>query len=157
MKKPLTPMAWSLSPLNKTTALSEAEDEGLRAFEIAMDDAWAHHAVAHVMETQGRAKDGARWLDHCAHTWREKGVFIREHNWWHAALFRLAALGAHDEALQIYDKYLWGAWPEFPQEQIGAISMLLRMELRGVDVGERWTPVVKQARMRSGEHIFAVP
>ena len=140
--------------LEQNHRLDEAEEEGLRAVEISIDDAWAHHAVAHVMETQGRAKDGAKWLDHCAHTWKKKGVFIRDHNYWHAALFRLS-LGRNDEALKIFDDRLWGAWPEFPQEQIGAVSMLWRLELRGADVGDRWMPVVSQARARAGEHIFA--
>ena len=139
--------------LEQNHRLEEAEDEGLRAAEIAIDDAWAHHAVAHVMETQGRAGDGARWLNHCAHTWEKKGVFIRDHNWWHAGLFCLA-LGRAEDALSIYDDRLWGAWPEFPQEQIGAVSMLWRLELRGADVGERWAPVVEQARARAGEHLF---
>ncbi|MEM8935781.1 MAG: tetratricopeptide repeat protein [Pseudomonadota bacterium] len=139
--------------LEQNHRLSEAEDQGRKAVEIAIDDAWAHHAVAHVLETQGRAADGQRWLDHCAHTWERKGVFIREHNWWHAALFRLA-LGDDAGALQIYDDHLWGEWPEFPQEQIGAVSMLWRLELRGADIGERWAPVVEQARARAGDHLF---
>lgn len=139
--------------LEQNHRLDEAEEEGLRATEIALDDAWAHHAVAHVMETQGRARDGARWLDHCSHTWDKKGVFIRDHNWWHAALFRIS-LGKPDEALSIYDAKLWGAWPEFPQEQIGAVSMLWRLEMRGLDVGARWAPVLDQVRRRAGEHIL---
>ncbi len=150
-----TPYAHGMTAfaLEQSHRLREAEDEGMRATEIAIDDAWAHHAVAHVMETEGRAREGARWLDHCAHTWEKKGVFIRDHNYWHAALFQLS-LGREDQALTIYDKRLWGEWPEFPQEQIGAVSMLWRLELRGVDVGERWTPVVAQARSRAGEHLF---
>ncbi len=139
--------------LEQNHQLDAAEEEGLRAVEISIDDAWAHHAVAHVMETQGRPREGARWLDHCAHTWKKKGVFIRDHNWWHAALFRLS-LGRYDEALEIFDTRLWGEWPEFPQEQIGAASMLWRLELRGGDVGARWAPVVEQARARAGEHLF---
>jgi tetratricopeptide (TPR) repeat protein len=139
--------------LEQNHRLEEAEEEGLKATEIAIDDAWAHHAVAHVMESRGRPKDGARWLDHCAHTWSKKGVFIRDHNWWHAALFRIS-LGRYDEALSIYDDKLWGAWPEFPQEQIGAISMLWRLEMRGVDVGARWAPVLAEVRRRAGEHIL---
>ncbi len=139
--------------LEQNHRLDEAEEEGFRATEIALDDAWAHHAVAHVMETRARPREGARWLDHCAHTWDCKGVFIRDHNWWHAALFRLA-LGKPGEALAIYDQRLWGAWPEFPQEQIGAVSMLWRLEMRGVDVGARWRPVLDQVRRRAGEHIL---
>ncbi|MEE2691113.1 MAG: tetratricopeptide repeat protein [Pseudomonadota bacterium] len=139
--------------LEQNHRLEEAEVEGLRAAEIAIDDAWAHHAVAHVMDTQGRWRDGANWLDHCAHTWDRKGVFIRDHNWWHAALFRLG-VGDTAGALAIFDRRLWGAWPEFPQEQIGAVSMLWRLELRGVDIGARWAPVVEHARRRAGEHLF---
>lgn len=139
--------------LEQNHRLAEAEEEGRKASEIALDDGWAHHAVAHVMETQGRAREGARWLDRCAHAWERKGVFIRGHNYWHAALFRLA-LGREAEALAIYDAKLWGEWPEFPQEQIGAVSMLWRLELRGADIGARWAPVVEQARARVGEHIF---
>jgi hypothetical protein len=139
--------------LEQSHRLEEAEDEGLKASEIALDDAWAHHAVAHVMLTEGRAEDGVRWLDHCAHTWERKGVFIRDHNWWHAAVFRLE-LGKTREALAIYDERLWGEWPEFPQEQIGAVSMLWRLELAGADVGERWAPVALEARRRAGEHLL---
>jgi hypothetical protein len=139
--------------LEQNHRLGEAESEGMRAVEIAVDDAWAHHAVAHVHETQRRPREGARWLDHCAHFWDRKGVFIRDHNWWHAALFRLA-LGRNDDALAIYDRRLWGEWPEFPQEQIGAVSMLWRLELRGADVGARWAPVVDQARRRAGDRLF---
>lgn len=139
--------------LEQNHRLAEAEDEGLHAAEIAIDDAWAHHAVAHVMETQGRAGDGIRWLDHCAHTWDKKGTFIREHNWWHAGLFRLA-LHDYDDALRVFDERLWGEWPEFPQEQIGATSMLWRLEMRGVDVGERWAPILEQVRVRKDEHLF---
>ena len=139
--------------LEQNHRLDEAEDEGMRAAEIAIDDAWAHHAVAHVMETHGRASDGVRWLDHCSHTWEHKGVFIRDHNWWHAALFRLS-LGQTTEALSIYDRRLWGVWPEFPQEQIGAISMLWRLQLRGVDVGDRWVSVVEQVRDRTSDHLL---
>lgn len=139
--------------LEQNHRLAEAENEGFRAVEVALDDAWAHHAVAHVMDAQGRHGDGARWLDRCAHTWDKKGVFIRDHNWWHVALCRLG-LGDNAGAVSVYDARLWGAWPEFPQEQIGAVSMLWRLELRGVDVGARWAPVVEQARARAGEHLL---
>ncbi len=139
--------------LEQNHQLRAAEKQALHAVEIAIDDAWAHHAHAHVMESEGRAADGATWLGHCAHIWESKGTFIREHNWWHAALFHLA-LGEHDKVFEIYDKRLWGEWPEFPQEQIGASSMLWRLELHGLDPGDRWLPVIEQARTRSGDHLF---
>ena len=139
--------------LEQNHNLSEAEAEGKRAVEIAPDDAWAHHAVAHVFETRQKIGAGIKWMDRHAHTWDRKGIFIRDHNWWHAALFHLAA-DNRDEVLNIFDKRLWGAWPEFPQEQIGAVSMLWRLEILGTHPGSRWSPVVEQVRARAGEHIL---
>ncbi|MEL6789363.1 MAG: tetratricopeptide repeat protein [Pseudomonadota bacterium] len=139
--------------LEQDHQLQAAEDEGKRAVEIAIDDAWAHHAVAHVFETRQKVREGLRWMDHCAHTWEGKGVFIRDHNWWHTALFHL---GNDDQAsaLEVFDTRLWGNWPEFPQEQIGAISLLWRLEILGGKPGTRWSPIVDQVRARAGEHIL---
>ena len=139
--------------LEQNHRLGEARDEALKASEIAIDDAWAHHAFAHVMETEHRPEEGARWLAHCAHVWDAKGVFIRIHNWWHATLFEIAK-GDFESALEIFDARLWGEWPEFPQEQIGAVSALWRLELRGVDVGERWAPIAEKARENAGDHLL---
>jgi hypothetical protein len=52
---------------------------------------WAVHAVAHVMETQGRYDEGAAWL--CLHQpqWAE-GHGFAAHLWWHKALFRSEAM-----------------------------------------------------------------
>jgi hypothetical protein len=41
---------------------ARAEDSGRRAVALQPRDAWAHHAVAHVMEMQGRAEDGLGWM-----------------------------------------------------------------------------------------------
>lgn len=139
--------------LEQNHMLEAAERAAQRAVEIAIDDAWAHHAFAHVMETEGRAAEGITWLSHCDHIWATKGTFIREHNWWHAALFRLAVRDI-DGALKVFDDHLWGEWPEFPQEQIGAASLLWRLELAGVSAGERWQPVVAKARERRDDHIL---
>ncbi len=139
--------------LEQNHRLDEAEEEGKYAVEVALDDAWAHHAVAHVLETKGRISEGIRWMKHCSHTWDQKGVFIRDHNWWHTALFYLGA-DEHEKVIEIYDERLWGAWPEFPQEQIGAVSLLWRLEMFGAKVGERWNPVVDQVRARAEEHIL---
>jgi hypothetical protein len=105
------------------------------------------------METQSRIDEGITFLSDHAHCWAERSIFVREHNFWHLALLHLD----RDEpahALEILDRHLWGEWPEFAQEQIGAISALWRLELRGVDVGERWRPVVAKVVERWHEHIL---
>jgi hypothetical protein len=139
--------------LEQSHQIKAAECEARKATEIAIDDAWAHHALAHVMESEGRAADGAQWMDHCSHIWSSKGTFIREHNWWHTALFQLS-LRNYKKVYEIFDTYLWGELPDFPQEQIGASSMLWRLELHGLSAGDRWQPVIEQARARTGENLF---
>lgn len=59
------------------------------------------------------------------------------HNWWHTALFALA-LGDTATVLRMYDERVWGVEKSYSQDQINAISLLARLELVGVDVGQRW-------------------
>jgi tetratricopeptide (TPR) repeat protein len=73
------------------------------------------------------------------------------HNWWHLALF-LIDLDRTDEALDAYDKRVWIADKELADNQANAISLLARLELRGVAVGERWTTVAAQVKGRLHEH-----
>ena len=40
--------------------------------------------------------------------------------------------------LDIYDRHCWGVAKDYSQDQIGAVSLLARMELAGIDVGTRW-------------------
>jgi len=150
-----TPEAWGMLAfgLEQCHDLDAAEEAGRRALSLKQTEPWAQHAIAHVMETQGRIEEGACFLKSRSHAWSDRGVFIREHNFWHLALFYLD-LDEPKKALQVFDEQLWGPWPEFAQEQIGAISALWRLELRGVDIGDRWTPVVKQVLARRHEHIL---
>ncbi len=138
--------------LEQTGAFEAAEAAGRRAIDIRRADPWAHHAVAHVLEMQGRVEEGEAFMRDLAPLWDDAGIFIREHNWWHIALFLLDQEN-HAGALKIFDDHLWGEWPEFGQEQIGAVSSLWRMELRGIDVGTRWSEVSEKIAEREFEHI----
>lgn len=138
--------------LEQTGNFEEAVAQGRRAIDIHRADPWAHHAVAHVMEMQGRVEAGEAFMRDLSDVWDGAGIFIREHNWWHIALFLLDRED-YAGALEIFDARLWGEWPEFCQEQIGAVSALWRMELRGVDVGARWAPVGEEIARREFEHM----
>jgi hypothetical protein len=151
----LTAEAWGMRAFGfeQCSRLREAEDAGRKALSLKRAEPWAQHAIAHVMDTQGRLDDGIEFLRDYAHTWRDRSVFIREHNYWHLALLHLDR-DESAQALDIFDNHLWGEWPEFAQEQIGAIAALWRMELRGVGVGDRWAPVVDNVLARWHEHIL---
>jgi tetratricopeptide (TPR) repeat protein len=138
--------------LEQCHRLAEAEAAGRKATEMCRKSPWAHHAVAHVMETQGRVDEGIAWMTGLADTWEHCNSFMYCHNWWHTALFHLDR-DSHAEALALYDTRIWGRLKEYSQDQIGAVSMLARLELRGVDVGQRWQDVAGYLALRLHEHV----
>ncbi len=139
--------------LEQCHRLPEAEAAGRKATGMNRHDPWAHHAVAHVMETQGRLDEGIAWMESLADVWEECGTFYT-HNWWHTALYYLDKEDVA-KAVEIYDTHIWGrADREYSQCQIDAISMLLRLELRGVDVGHRWQEIANYLSGRIHEHVL---
>ncbi|MDF3074719.1 MAG: Tetratricopeptide repeat protein [Alphaproteobacteria bacterium] len=137
--------------LEQCHRLEEAEEAG-RLGASLMRDPWAHHAVAHVMETQGRFEEGLAWMQGHSRSWDQCNSFMYTHNWWHLALFLIDA-DRTDEALALFDRRVWGVWKEFSQDQVNAVALLARLELRGVDVGDRWQDVAKYLLPRLHEHI----
>ncbi len=130
--------------------LEQAEASARRAIEIEPNDAWAHHAIAHVMLTQGRVVEGAKFMEDMAPRWEGLNSFMYSHNWWHLALFYIS-MGQHDEVRAAYDTHVWGLEKDFAQDQIGAASLLARMELAGIDVGDRWQDVADHIAQRGAD------
>ena len=138
--------------LEQCHRLSEAEAVGRRAIEMNRHDPWTQHAVAHVMETQGRIDEGIAWMESFTDTWENCNSMLYTHNWWHIALYYLEKEDIQ-RVLALYDNHVWGrAWKESSKDQVGAISLLLRLELRGVDVGDRWQGLVAYLTARIHEH-----
>jgi tetratricopeptide (TPR) repeat protein len=113
----------------------QAEDAGRRALDIDPRVPWAVHAVAHVMEMQGRFEEGGVWLRQHQPVWAEGNGFAG-HLWWHKALFRLEALDT-EGALRVVDKRLSGDALQITLQRVDAAAMLWRLHLLGVDVGPR--------------------
>lgn len=132
--------------------LEEAEALGRQALELNRHDPWAQHAVAHVMESQGRIDEGIAWMTSFTDTWENCNSMLYTHNWWHIALYYLEK-GDTKKVLELYDRHIWGkAWQESSKDQVGAISLLLRLELRGVEVGDRWEQLSPYLKARVREH-----
>ncbi|MGF1641640.1 MAG: tetratricopeptide repeat protein [Rhodospirillales bacterium] len=124
--------------LEETGDYGRAEETGRRALDGEPGDSWAHHAVAHVMEMQGRAEDGIGWMIAREPHWAGDDNSFKVHNWWHRALFHLD-LGQVDEVLALYDGPIRGARSAVVLDLIDASAMLWRLHLGGHDVGDRWT------------------
>ena len=127
--------------LEETALYARAEETGRRALDLNPRDAWAVHAVAHVMEMQGRVGDGIAWLRGRVGDWAE-GNALAYHNWWHLALYHLE-LGEHERALELYDTRIRPVQNPVALEMVDASAMLWRLKLRGVDVGNRWQPLAE--------------
>jgi hypothetical protein len=126
--------------------LDEAEIAARTALDLRRKEPWAQHALAHVMLTRGRIDEGSRFLEGVKATWTGLNSFMITHLWWHLALFYISQ-GRRTSVLDIYDRCCWGVAKSYSQDQIGAVSLLARMELAGIDVGERWFDI--------GEHLAA--
>ncbi|GBR16402.1 tetratricopeptide repeat protein [Gluconobacter frateurii] len=117
--------------------LDAAEGSARRALEMDPSEPWAQHALAHVFLTQGRIEEGIAFLEARSAGWERLTSFMYTHLWWHLALFYLAQNRVTD-ALKIYDEHCWSRERSFSQDQVGAVSLLVRLELADADVGQRW-------------------
>lgn len=132
--------------------LRAAEAAARRALQIAPTDPWAQHALAHVMLTEGRIDAGIAFLEGVAPQWAGLNSFMRAHNWWHLALFYLSRWRI-DAALAAYDAHVWGLEKSYSQDQVGAVSLLARFEMAGVDVGPRWQDVADHVAARGADTV----
>lgn len=130
--------------------LEEAEAAAREALRRQRKEPWAQHALAHVMVTQGRIDEGADFLESVRDTWVGLNSFMVTHLWWHLGLFQLSQ-GRFAETLDSYDRNMWGVARDYSQDQIGAVSMLARLELAGVDVGGRWADVAADIARRGAD------
>jgi hypothetical protein len=133
--------------------LDQAEAQARKAIAMRRKEPWAHHALAHVMLTQGRLHEGIAFLEDVGPTWTGLNSFMVTHNWWHQALF-LIELERHEEVLSLYDSRVWGVVKEYSQDQVGAVSLLTRLELAGVDVGNRWQELGTYLAARTHDHVL---
>lgn len=114
-----------------------AEAAGREAVAREPLDCWAHHAVTHVMEMQGRAEDGIGWMMTREPFWSGDDNFFRVHNWWHNALYHLD-LGKVEEAVALYDGPVREDRSTVALDMVDASALLWRLSMLGADVGDRW-------------------
>jgi len=132
---------------------AQAEITGRAAFAFDGRDAWAVHAVAHVMEMQGRAADGAEWLETTAVAWAPNCAFAF-HNWWHQALFCIDA-GNAERALKIFDEKISAGGFGQALELVDGSALLWRLTVLGYDVGKRWESVADKWATRAEDGYYA--
>lgn len=141
--------------LEETGEYARAETVGRMGLAISPDDAWGLHAVAHVYDMTGNARGGIDWLSGRESAWAHCNNF-RYHVWWHKALMHLD-LGQTDVVLALYDTEIRADKTDDYRDISNATSLLSRLELDGVDVGDRWEELadLSAKRTEDGCLIFA--
>ncbi len=118
--------------LEENNLYPQAEEAGRRALALNPHAPWAIHAVAHVMEMQGRFEEGSSWLRQHQAAWAEGNGFST-HLWWHKSLFRLEALDTAG-VLRLVDAHLSGPALQVTLQRVDAAAMLWRLHLLGQDM-----------------------
>lgn len=127
--------------LEENNLYAQAEESGRRALDINPRVPWAVHAVAHVMDMQGRFEEGAAWLRLHQPAWAEGNGFAG-HLWWHKALFRLEAMDIAG-VLRLLDAHLSGPQLQITLQRLDAASLLWRLHLMGHDMSAQCSALVQ--------------
>ncbi len=142
--------------LEESGDYTQAERYGKQAIDFNPADIWAAHAVTHVFQMQERFAEGIQWIESLVPHWDEANGFVY-HLHWHKALCHLG-MRDNDGALSIYDTHLAKAVDDdFYLDTCNAASLLWRLEILGVDVGQRWQALqaISAARVSDSELIFS--
>ncbi|MEI9983792.1 MAG: hypothetical protein WDN69_11645, partial [Aliidongia sp.] len=126
--------------------IAEAEAAAETALRLTRKEPWAQHALAHISLSRGAIDTGSAFLEDMQDSWTGLNSFMLTHLWWHQCLFYLSQ-GRFDRVLAIYDEIGCGIDKSYSQDQIGAVSLLARIELAGVEIGQRWQAL--------GQHLAA--
>ena len=141
--------------LEETGEYAKAELCGRAGLTYAPDDAWGLHAVAHVHDMRAEPDAGIRLIENHKSAWDGSNNF-RYHVWWHKALLHLDR-GENDVALSLYDSQIRADKTDDYRDIANATSLLMRLELDGMDIGKRWDELgaLAENRIDDGCVVFA--
>ncbi len=133
--------------LEETGDYDEAERFGREGLLHAPNDAWGLHAVAHVYDMTGQSAGGIALIEANEAAWRHCNNF-RYHVWWHQALMHMDQ-GDTVQVLGLYDRKIRVDQTDDYRDIANATSLLARLELEGVNVGDRWSELADLSERRS--------
>lgn len=122
--------------LEENGEYDRAERTARRALALDPGLPAAIHVISHVMEMQGRTREGLAFLAATQSAWSE-GTGFSVHLAWHKALFHLDALDPRS-ALTVYDAQIAKPGASDMSVLADASALLWRLQLRNIEVGGRW-------------------
>ncbi|MGZ2258915.1 tetratricopeptide repeat protein [Roseobacter sp. A03A-229] len=135
--------------LEETGDYAAAEAAGRAGLLLAPDDSWGMHAVTHVYDMTARPDLGINLIESHTSAWDHCNNF-RYHVWWHKALLHMDR-GELDVAMGLYDAQIRADKTDDYRDISNATSLLIRLELEGIDVGPRWEELADLAQNRTDD------
>ncbi|KAF7248254.1 Tetratricopeptide repeat protein 38, partial [Varanus komodoensis] len=140
--------------LMETNFFDRAEKLAYEALAINPTDAWSVHTLAHVHEMKADVKRGLAFMKQTENNWKDSDM-LSCHNYWHWALY-LIEKGDYETALTIYDTHI-ASRCQLSGTMLDVVdnsSMLYRLQLEGVNVGDRWKQVNQLTKKHAKDHIL---
>jgi len=132
-----------------------ADRNARKSLEINGNDAWATHALAHVLEMTGQPEEGLQFLQTTADNWQHQSTLACHLNW-HSAIYHIEK-GDYSSALDLFDNMIISSAKKGESESsfniADASSLLYRLSLEGCDVGNRWQELLTPSHQHMDDHL----
>ncbi|XP_044535215.1 tetratricopeptide repeat protein 38 [Gracilinanus agilis] len=140
--------------LMETNFYDQAEKMAKEALSVNPTDAWSVHTLAHVYEMKAAIKEGVSFMQRSETNWKDRDM-LACHNYWHWALY-LIEKGEYEAALTIYDDHIAPSFLSTGSmlDIVDSCSMMYRLQMEGVSVGDRWQAILPVTKQHSRDHIL---
>ncbi|XP_006032455.1 tetratricopeptide repeat protein 38-like isoform X1 [Alligator sinensis] len=140
--------------LMETNLFDQAEKLANEALAINQMDAWSVHTIAHINEMKANLSNGLTFMKQTETNWKDSDM-LACHNYWHWALYFIEK-GDYEAALTIYDNHIGPrcAASGTMLDVVDNCSMLYRLQLEGVKLGDRWNEVLQLTKQHTKDHIL---
>ncbi|MGC1505601.1 MAG: tetratricopeptide repeat protein [Sulfitobacter sp.] len=115
---------------------SAAQSMAERCVALNEKDTWGVHALAHCLEMQGKVDEGVHFMVNCEDRWG-RDTYMSIHNRWHLGLYYLERC-EFDTALAMHDAHMGVTAKSELMDMHDSAALLWRLQMDGVDVGDRW-------------------
>jgi len=139
--------------LEENRDFSHAEELARHALAMRPDHPYAVHSVSHVMEMRGRQAGGIRFMADRAKEWGKS--HFSNHLWWHTGLYHLD-IEQTDQVFEIFDTHLDSRRSTGDKyEELDAAALLWRMNLMGLESGDRWNHLADKWEPSAEDTLYA--
>ncbi|XP_062448707.1 tetratricopeptide repeat protein 38 [Rhea pennata] len=140
--------------LMETNFFDRAEELAYEALAVNKTDAWTVHTIAHINEMKAEVEKGLAFMKETENNWKNSDI-LACHNYWHWALYFIEK-GEYEAALTIYDNHIAPRCLSSGSmlDVVDNSSMLYRLHLEGVKLGNRWDNILKLTKQHTKDHIL---